>query len=220
MAHEVVISTDPNMNKAASEVSLRKLVDAIVNNDAKLFSMLLDQSPALATECFSQGATRQEPSPHFTKEIGHYIYSGDTALHFAAAAFRQEMANKLVEAGANLRAKNRRRAEPLHSAAKGNPNSPTWDPAAQAATIVFLIQAGADPNAQNIDGATPLHLAVRTRCAGAVRALLAQGADPSLRNKSGSTAMQLALHTTGRGGSGSPEAKAQQKEIQQLLQAR
>ena len=81
-----------------------------------------------------------------------------------------------------------------------------------------LIEAGADPNAQNMDGATPLHRAVRTRCAGAVRALLDHGADPAIRNKNGSTAMQLALHTTGRGGSGSPEAKAQQQEILLLLQ--
>jgi hypothetical protein len=216
----MVALTSLNMNEANSEVSLRKLVQAIVMDDGKLFSALLDRSPALATECFPKGATRQEPAPHFIKEIGHYIYSGDTALHFAATAYRQEMANKLIEAGANIHAKNRRSAEPIHAAATGNPSSPRWDPAAQAATIIFLIKAGADPNAQNMDGAAPLHIAVRTRCAGAIKALLAHGADPTLRNKNGSTALQLAMHTTGRGGSGSPEAKAQQKEILQLLQSR
>ena len=87
----------------------------------------------------------------------------------------------------------------------------------QATTIVRLIEAGADPNAQNMDGATPLHCAVRTRCAGAVRALLDHGSDPAIRNKNGSTALQLALRTTGRGGSGLPEAKAQQQEILLLL---
>jgi hypothetical protein len=71
-----------------------------------------------------------------------------------------------------------------------------------------------------MDGATPLHRAVRTRCASAVRALLDHGADPTIRNKNGSTAMQLALRTTGRGGSGSPEAKIQQQEILLLLQRR
>jgi ankyrin repeat protein len=202
-----------------SEQSLRRLVDASVANDDALFSELLAASPALASARFSQGATRQgpRPSPQFIEEIGHHIYAGDTALHFAAASYRPKMADKLIWAGASVRAKNRRGAEPLHAAAFGIPGSPRWDPAAQAATIVCLIEAGADPNAQNMDGATPLHRAVRTRCAGAVRALLDHGADPAVRNKNGSTAIQLALLTTGRGGSGSPEAKDQQREILLLL---
>jgi hypothetical protein len=211
-----------NMDAQTSEQSLRRLVDAIVGNDGALFSRLLDQSSALATMSFSQGATRQGASPgsYFIEEIGHYIYCGDTALHFAAASYRATMADKLIRAGANVREKNRRSAEPLYAAAFGIPGSPRWDPPAQAATIMCLIEAGADPNVRNMDGATPLHRAVRTRCADAVRTLLDRGADPAIRNKNGSTAMQLALRTTGRGGSGSPEAKAQQQKILLLLQGR
>ena len=155
-----------NMAVETSEQSLRRLVDAIVANDDALFSKLMDGSPALATASFSPGATRQSPRPNFIKEIGHYIYSGDTALHFAAASYRPKMAGKLIQAGANVRAKNRRGSEPLHAAAFGSPGSARWDPAAQAATIACLIEAGADPNAQNMDGATPLHRAVRTRLRG------------------------------------------------------
>lgn len=200
---------------------MRQLVDAIVANDGALFSKLIGESSALATASFPKGATRQEPSPSpsFIKEIGHYIYAGDTALHFAAASYRHKMADKLIRARADVRARNRRGAEPLHAAALGSPGSARWDPTAQAATIACLIEAGADPNAQNMDGATPLHRAVRTRCAGAVRALLDHGANPAIRNKNGSTAMNLALHTTGRPGSGSPEAKVQQQEILLLLKA-
>jgi hypothetical protein len=51
-----------------------------------------------------------------------------------------------------------------------------------------------------------------------VEALLAAGADPRATNRRGSTAMALARRTTGRGGSGSPEARAQQAEILGLLQ--
>jgi hypothetical protein len=65
---------------------------------------------------------------------------------------------------------------------------------------------------------TPLHRAVRTRCAAAVRALLDGGADPLRANGNGSTPLKLATQTTGRGGSGSPAAKAQQEQIVQLLQ--
>jgi hypothetical protein len=55
------------------------------------------------------------------------------------------------------------------------------------------------------------------RCAAAVEALLDIGADPRATNGKGSTAMQLAHWTTGRGGSGSPKARAQQAEIVRLL---
>jgi ankyrin repeat protein len=106
----------------------------------------------------------------------------------------------------------------LHAAAVGSPGSQTWNPPAQSATIVCLIEAGADPNAADMDGVSPLHRAVRTRCAEAVRTLLTHGADPTRKNKSGSTPMVLAMHNTGRGGTGLPAAKAQQQEIFRLLQ--
>jgi hypothetical protein len=208
-----------NPSAATTDQSLRTLVDSIVLNDRVLFAKMIDQSPELASAAFQGGATRQRSSPssNFISEIGHYINSGDTALHFAAASYRPNMVSKLIKAGANVRARNRRGCEALHSAAVGSPNSPRWNPAAQSATIVYLIEAGADPNARNMDGTTPLHRAIRTRCTGAVRALLEHGADPSIPTKNGSTAVKLALSTTGRGGSGSPEAKAQQREILLLL---
>jgi len=51
-----------------------------------------------------------------------------------------------------------------------------------------------------------------------VKVLLDSGADARRKNKSGSTPMQLATQNTGRGGSGSPESKAQQEEIVRLLE--
>jgi ankyrin repeat protein len=116
-------------------------------------------------------------------------------MHIAAAAYQTEIVRGLIAAGADVRARNRRGQEPLHYAAVGSPRSATWNPPAQAATIICLIEAGADPNAIDMDGVTPLHRAVRTRCAEAVRTLLAHGADPVRKNKSGSTPMRLAMHS-------------------------
>ena len=90
-------------------------------------------------------------------------------------------------------------------------------PTAQAATIGCLIRSGADPNATDKNGVPPLHLAVRTRCAAAVQALLDGGARVRSKNKSGSTPLHLAVQNTGRGGSGTPHAIEQQREIIALL---
>ena len=203
---------------ADSDRVLRNLVAAIVARDTDGLSLLLTASPLLARASFQTGATRQAESSYFLDPIKRYIYAGDTGLHIAAAAYQTEIAHKLIAAGADVRARNRRGQEPLHYAAVGGPGSRTWNPPAQAATIAFLIEAGADPNTADMDGATPLHRAVRTRCAEAVRTLLAHGADPARKNKSGSTPALLAGLTTGRGGTGSPEAKAQQDEIIRLLE--
>ena len=189
----------------------------IVAGDEASAARMILASPGLVRASLPEGATRQGSADFWFETIGHYVYRGHTALHVAAAAYRHAIVVRLIEAGADLRARNRRGAEPLHYAADGAPGSPSWNPGAQAATIAALIGAGADPNAIDNSGVTPLHRAVRTRCAAAVRALLGGGADPQKPNKGGSTPKKLATLTTGRGGSGSDEARAQQDEIVRLL---
>src|ERR1700742_3038345 len=86
----------------------------------------LTASPALANECLKEGATRQNPNKFYLEEIRHYLYAGDSAVHTAAAAYRYKIARKLIALGADVRAQNRRGAEPLHYAVVGIPGSPTW----------------------------------------------------------------------------------------------
>jgi len=188
-------------------------VRVVVAGDIDEVSRRLAASPALATRSSDVGATRQESADFFFADIAHYLYEGDTALHMAAAAFRRPVAELLVAHGADCRAKNRREAEPLHYAADANRRDPT----AQAEMITYLISIGADPNALNRDGVAPLHRAVRTRALAAVRALLDGGANPRQPNKAGSTPLHLAVQATGRGGSGSPQARERQAGIVKLL---
>ncbi|WP_372785709.1 ankyrin repeat domain-containing protein [Phenylobacterium sp.] len=194
------------------------LLKAIASDDDASVYRLLAALPALAQGRVEVGATRLDAKPHHLDAIGHYVYAGDTALHVCAAAHRPEVARRLLSLGADVRARNRRGAEPLHYAADGLPGSPRWDAGAQAATVAVLLEAGADPNAVDRSGVTPLHRAVRTRCAAAVSALLAGGADARRANGNGSTPMLLATRQSGRGGAGSPDAKAQQAEIVRLLE--
>jgi hypothetical protein len=201
-----------------SDLALRELAAAVLSGSAERVSRLLAASPQLATACFKSGATRGSANEYFLDEIKRYIYAGDTALHIAAAGYQTEIVRALIASGANVHARNRRGQEALHAAAVGSPGSHLWNPVAQTATIVCLIEAGADPNALDKSGVAPLHRAVRTRCAAAVQTLIDHGADPALRNKSGSTPVLLATLNTGRGGTGSQESKSQQQEILELLE--
>jgi ankyrin repeat protein len=185
----------------------------VIKGEIAEVSRCLAATPSLAVTAADIGATRQDASTFFFPEIAHYLYTGDTALHMAAAAFRRPVAELLVAHGADCRARNRRGAEPLHYAADAN----RWEPTAQVETIAYLLSVGADSNALDRSGVAPLHRAVRTRSLPAVRTLLDGGADPRAPNKSGSTPLQLAVQTTGRGGSGSEHARQQQAGIIRLL---
>jgi hypothetical protein len=205
--------------RPAEDPKLWGLLRAIATGDAPRVSRLLGASPRLASDASAGGATRASSTSYFFEETAHYVYAGDTALHVAAAGYRTEIAKELVRRGADVNARNRRGAQPIHYASDGQPGSARWDPKAQASVITYLLRVGADPNATDKSGVTPLHRAIRTRCASAVRVLLEHGADPNRKNGSGSTPLHLALHNTGRGGSGSVAAREQQQQIILLLKA-
>ncbi len=197
--------------------AFRELVDAIVAGDAPAVKRMLKADPSLVGKACNQGATRQRATEFFFQGIGHYMYAGDTALHMAAAAHNAAVVALLLKAGADLEAVNRRGATALHYAADGGPGINGWNAKAQAETIALLCKSGANVEARTKDGVCALHRAVRTRCSLAVAALLAAGADRGARNKNGSTPLALARLTTGRGGSGTAEAKREQAAILKLL---
>jgi ankyrin repeat protein len=199
------------------QAALMTLIRAIVRNDDDGVIRQIGKHPELASRSVALGATRTNAADHFFNEIAHYVYAGDTALHMAAASHSERIVRDLVAAGAVVDAVNRRGARPLHYAVDGGPNGPRWNPPAQHATVARLLELGADPNAPDKNGTPPLHRAIRNRSAAAVAALLAGGADPHLRNGKGSSVMQLATWTTGKGGSGSDAARAEQDTIIRLL---
>jgi ankyrin repeat protein len=192
---------------------LLTFIRLIIAGDIQAVSRHLARFPSLATTASSVGATRCASTPFFFKPISHYLYADDTPLHMAAAAFSLPMVKLLLRHGADVDARNRRGAQPLHYAADAHLCSPT----SQAAVIAHLISKGANPNSLDKSGVSPLHRAVRTRSFPAVRALLNAGANPRLPNKSGSTPLHLAVQTTGASNSGSPHARRQQAAIIKLL---
>lgn len=201
----------------SEDPTMMALIRAIACEDVDQAVELIDALPQLATMRVHMGATRADAKSYFFEQISHYVYAGDSVLHVAAAAHNDDISKRLLKNGADVGAKNRRGAEPLHYASDSRSTVSLRKPQAQIDTISLLIAFGANPNAVDMDGVVPLHRAVRTRSVDAVRALLSGGADFRKRNKSGSTPMHLAVQNTGRGGSGAPEAKAHQKNIIEVL---
>jgi ankyrin repeat protein len=186
---------------------MEAILTAILDDDRPRAMELLKADPDLATRLINEARLCQS-------KIFHWIYSGDTALHLAAAGYRSELVGLLLAAGADPNSRtNHRQSGPLHYAADGCITGPVWNAKRQVQTIQCLLDAGADINAQDKNGATPLHRAVRTRCAAAVKCLLERGSDATLKNKPGSTPFHLAVQNTGRGGSGAEAARAAQREI-------
>src|SRR5215813_1713756 len=119
---------------ANSDSALRRFVEAIAAPGASNNALrLLAASPDLAAARFRSGATRRSSKRFFLAEVSRYIYAGDTALHFAAAAYRADLVRALLHHGANPHATNRLGDQPIHAAAVGSPGSPQWNPAAQSA---------------------------------------------------------------------------------------
>lgn len=201
----------------AGDDALFALFGAIAAHDQLETRRHLDLAPNLATCAIRFGASREDPETYFLTPICHYVYANDTALHVSAAAHEHELAEIVVAHGADVRARNRRGAEPLHYAADGGPSAGYGNRDGQRDVIAYLIKAGADPNALDKSGVAPMHRAVRNRSSTAVNALISNGADPRLKNKNGSTPLHLAVQNTGKSNSGSDAAKDEQRRIIALL---
>ncbi len=139
--------------------------------------------------------------------------SGSTALMHAAYAGTLEAMIALLDAGADVNARNDRRATALHWAIadpakvrtlllKGAEiNAPTVEgrtPLHLAATqpdgariVEQLLETGANVNARTLTGATPLFPAVGASLE-ITRLLLANGADPNAKSETGATPLMAA----------------------------
>ena len=111
--------------------------------------------------------------------------AGSTLLHHAAGFGALETLTLLLDAGADVNAKNRRGSSPLHWAIDDE------------AKVRVLLTRGAAVNARQVEGRTPLYQAATLGNGNAViRLLLAKGADPNLAIANGRTPLMAAA---GRG---------------------
>lgn len=124
---------------------------------------------------------------------------GETALHYAVSFDHLELAQTLLNAGADPNIPNTTLAE------KTNPNDPDRYLDNETVLIIAvkrdhdgdfiktLLDAGADVNAQDIDEKTALMYAAEFGLLNAVTVLLAGGADVDAQDKEGKTALMRAI---------------------------
>jgi uncharacterized protein len=102
--------------------------------------------------------------------VNSYSYDGWTPLHLAAFFGRLAAAERLLVAGADIRAlsRNALRNTPLHAASAGGHTD----------VALLLVRSGADVQVADAGGHTPLHIAAEAGLVPVVVALLERGADP------------------------------------------
>jgi Ankyrin repeats (many copies) len=90
---------------------------AVGRRDVQVMEHMLDTSPALVV------ARIKRAEECFLDDCGAQVYEGDTLLQAASFTHNAALARRLVESGADVHARNRRGAEPLHAATSGGPGS-------------------------------------------------------------------------------------------------
>jgi uncharacterized protein len=106
----------------------------------------------------------------------------NSALFSAADAGCEELAERLLAAGASLQARDRLGAMPLAHAAR----------AGQRALLELFLAKGAAIDARDLAGATALYAAAENERPASVALLLAKGADPNIPGRSGLTPLAAA----------------------------
>jgi uncharacterized protein len=132
------------------------------SGDARLADAIKDGDRATALALLRQHIDVNLPEP-----------DGTTALDWAVRQDDGELVDRLIKAGANVKAANRYGVTPLYLACV-NGSSPV---------IAKLLDAGADANGATTEGETPLMTVAHTGNVEAAKILLAHGADVNAKEQ-------------------------------------
>eukprot|EP00026_Physarum_polycephalum_P003515 Phypoly_transcript_03528.p1 GENE.Phypoly_transcript_03528~~Phypoly_transcript_03528.p1 ORF type:complete len:745 (+),score=126.62 Phypoly_transcript_03528:64-2298(+) len=139
--------------------------------------------------------------------INSATLSGATALHAAARIGEEDIAEKLIEKGADINAQERDGSTPLHAAVFHN----------RANIVKLLLSKNVEINTKTRFGTTPLHEAAFYGRSQIVRLLLENGADLNIRDNDGLTPLHITCTASKQNRGGNAKSADHVGVIQALL---
>jgi len=182
------LAADPALLNAANEAGQSPFLLAKYYRQPKIADYLLSLKPRLDvfTLCVAGHASDVLAEIAKSPELLE-AHSGDgwTPLHLAAFFGWAELANVLIDKGANVesRSTNSMKNTPLHAAAAGGV-TPLVD---------LLLKRGAKPNATQEGGWTALHAAAQSGNRAMAETLIANGANVNQQADNNQTPLDMAL---------------------------
>jgi ankyrin repeat protein len=182
------LAADPSLLNATNEAGQSAYLLSKYYRQAKVADYLLGLKPKLDvfTLCVAGHAVDALAAIEKQPELLHaHSTDGWTPLHLAAFFGWAELANVLIDRGAELdsRSTNSMKNTPLHAAAAGG-STPLVD---------LLLKRGANPNATQEGGWTALHAAAQSGNRSMVETLVAHGADVNQRAANNQSPLDMAL---------------------------
>lgn len=182
------LAEDPGLLNATNETGQSAFLLAKYYRQEQTADYLLSLNPSL--DIFNASAAGRTPVvvEQIDKDralLQGHSSDGWTPLHLAAFFGHAELAEALLDRGAQIdaRSTNAMKNTPLHAAAAGG----------KLAVIELLVKRGADVNARQEGGWTAMHSAAQAGRRDVVELLLANGADVQARASNNQSALDLAL---------------------------
>jgi uncharacterized protein len=188
---EELLEKDPSLAEARNQGGTSALSWSVYVSQPQIRDLLLSKLSTLdvfeATMVGHRDAVEKALQAN-PGTINEYSKDGFTALGLAAFFGQYDIAQRLLDLGANpnLASKNPQRVAPLHSAVAQRDE----EQALRMATL--LLKYKADVNAAQHSGWTPLHQAAAHGFDRLVQVLLAEGADVKVAADDGMTAQDFA----------------------------